>query len=344
GKAKIGGVDVILAVLDFSFLGGSMGVVVGEKLVRAADRAGRARSPLVTVVASGGARMQEGLLSLMQMAKTAAAVKRLHDRGVPYISVLTNPTTGGVFASFANLGDITLAEPGALIGFAGPRVAEQAIGRKLPPGTHTAEYLLDHGMIDAIVPRTALRGVLASLLGLLSGPSGPFPGEPPGGASGSGPPAAAWDLVQGARSLDRPTSLDYLDRMIDEFFELRGDRVSGDDPAVIAGIGMLAGNPVAVVALERGHDAEREARHGGMARPEGYRKAQRVMRLAARLGLPLLALVDTPGAYPGPESEEGGLAGELAACMALLSDLPTPTVAADIGEGGSGGALALAVA
>ncbi len=345
GRASIGGCDVMLAVLDFNFLGGSMGVVVGEKLVRAAERAGKSRRPLVTVVASGGARMQEGLLSLMQMAKTAAAIKRLHDRGVPYISVLTNPTTGGVFASFANLGDVTLAEPGALIGFAGPRVAEQVIGRKLPPGTHSAEFLLGHGMIDAIVPRPELRDTLARLLDMLTSPRRTFPVRFP---EARGVPECeesdAWARVQGARHIDRPTSMDYLDRMVDGFFELRGDRMSGDDPAVITGIGMISGNPVVIAAMERGHDPEREKHHGGMARPEGYRKAQRAMRLAARLELPLLTLVDTPGAYPGPESEEGGLAGELAACMAMLSDLPTPTVAAVIGEGGSGGALAMAVA
>jgi acyl-CoA carboxylase subunit beta len=345
GTARIGGCDIVLAVLDFGFLGGSMGVVVGEKLVRAAGRATRSRCPLVTVVASGGARMQEGLLSLMQMAKTAAAIKRLHDRGVPYISVLTNPTTGGVFASFANLGDITIAEPGALIGFAGPRVVEQVIGRKLEEGTHTAEFLLDHGMIDAIVSRPDLRETLAGLLDMLGAQRLKFPREDaPETMPAASAAAPAWEVVQGARDRFRPTSLDYVERLTERFFALRGDRVSGDDPAVVAGLGMLSGNPIAIVALERGHDLERETHHGGMARPEGYRKAQRVMRLAARLRLPVLSLVDTPGAYPGPESEEGGLAGELAGCMALMSDLPTPTVAAVIGEGGSGGALALAVA
>ncbi len=350
GTAKIGGHEVVLAVLDFGFLGGSMGVVVGEKIARAADRAARKRVPLLTVVASGGARMQEGMLSLLQMAKTAAAVKRLKDSGVAYLSVLTNPTTGGVFASFANLGDVIVAEPGALIGFAGPRVAEQAIGHKLPEGSHRAESLLDHGMIDAVVDRRDLPEYLERLLAIATAPRGRFssPAEPEAEGSVEDDAAAGegstWQLVQGARHLDRPTSLDYIGRVLESFVPIRGDRASGDDPAIVAGFGLMGGSPLMVVGLERGHDEEGIDHHGGRARPEGYRKAQRAMRLAARLRLPVLSLVDTPGAWPGPESEAGGLAAELAASMALMSDLPTPTVAAVVGEGGSGGALALAVA
>lgn len=350
GTARVGGHEVVLAVLDFGFLGGSMGVVVGEKIARAADRASRKRVPLLTVVASGGARMQEGMLSLLQMAKTAAVVKRLKDAGIAFISVLTNPTTGGVFASFANLGDVIVAEPGALIGFAGPRVAEQAIGHKLPEGSHRAESLLDHGMIDAVIDRRDLPEYLSRLLGIVARPRGRFVAPDAAtspeyrGSESSGPEAGTWALVQGARRLDRPTSLDYIGRMLDSFVAIRGDRATGDDPAVVAGFGDMGGAPLMVVGLERGHDVEGIDHHGGRARPEGYRKAQRAMRLAARLRLPVLSLVDTPGAWPGPESEAGGLAAELAASMALMSDLPTPTVAAVIGEGGSGGALALAVA
>lgn len=348
GTARIRSRPVVLAVLDFAFLGGSMGVVVGEKIARAAERAKRKRLPLVTVVASGGARMQEGMLSLLQMAKTSAAIKRHKDAGLAYVSVLTNPTTGGVFASFANLGDVIVAEPGALIGFAGPRVAEQAIGRKLPEGSHRAETLLAHGMVDAIVDRRDLPEYLGRILSIVTAPRGRFSlvtdtgNEPPDEAPTQAPDA--WAAVQRARQLDRPTSLDYVGRMLDLFVPIRGDRATGDDPAVISGFGLLAGAPVVVVGLERGHDAEGADHHGGRARPEGYRKAQRAMKIAARLKLPVLSLIDTPGAWPGPESEAGGLAAELASSMALMSDLPTPTVAAVIGEGGSGGALALAVA
>lgn len=345
GIARLGGTEIAIAALDFGFLGGSMGVVVGEKLVRIAERARDRKLPLLTISASGGARMQEGMLSLLQMAKTTAAVQRLRDEGCPYISILTHPTTGGVFASFANLGDIMLAEPAALIGFAGPRVAEQVIGSKLPSGSHTAEFLLSHGMVDGIVPRQEQREYLARILAILRSPREGHARRPrrfrrgPGGQE-----YAAWEAVQRARAGDRLTSLDYINRMLDDFIELHGDRSSGDDPAVIAGLGSLHGLAVAIVALERGHEEDRDRRHGGRPYPEGYRKARRVMNLAERLGIPLVTLIDTPGAYPGIEAEERGLAAEIASSLARMSTLRTPIVSAIIGEGGSGGALALAVA
>jgi acetyl-CoA carboxylase carboxyl transferase beta subunit/acetyl-CoA carboxylase carboxyl transferase alpha subunit len=346
GVAALHGHRIVLAVLDFAFMGGSMGVVVGEKFVRAAESARERRVPLVSIVASGGARMQEGMFSLLQMAKTAAAIQRLHAAGVPYVSVLTHPTTGGVFASFASLGDVIVAEPGALIGFAGPRVVEHFLGRPLPPGSHSAEFLLEHGMIDDIVDRVALRGYVGTLLDVL---------EPRGkGVAATGAttrqqeaPAApedAWETVRAARDPARPTALDYLRRMLDHFVELHGDRESGDDPAMVVGLGSLGGRSLAVVGIERGHGEETARRRQGRPMPEGYRKAQRIMRLAARFTLPLLTVIDTPGAYPGIEAEERGLAGEIAETMALMSELPVPIVAAVVGEGGSGGALAIGVA
>lgn len=345
GKARINDVEVAIAALDFSFLGGSMGVVVGEKLARIVEYASERRTPLITVSSSGGARMQEGMLSLLQMAKTAAAVQRLHESGVPYISILRNPTTGGVFASFANLGDVTLAEPGALIGFAGPRVAEQAMGAKLPPGSHTAEFLLHRGMIDAIVSRPDQRHYLATLLSVLTAPRKGHERRPLRiRRVASTEKMVAWDAVQRARAIGRSTSADYLQLMVEDFVELHGDRTSGDDPAIIAGLGTLQGHPVAVIAMERGHGEDRVRRHEGRTYPEGYRKARRIMELAERLQFPLLTLIDTPGAYPGIESEERGLASEIAASLARMSSLRTPIISAVIGEGGSGGALALAVA
>ncbi|HEY8448068.1 MAG TPA: acetyl-CoA carboxylase, carboxyltransferase subunit beta [Thermomicrobiales bacterium] len=344
GTGAIHGRKVVVAVLDFAFMGGSMGVVVGEKLVRAVEQSIETRRPLLTIVASGGARMQEGMLSLFQMAKTAAAIQRLHAAGIPYISVLTHPTTGGVFASFANLGDLIVAEPGALIGFAGPRVVEQFLGRPLPPGSHSAEFLLAHGLIDAIVSRPDLRDYVGQFLEVLE-PRGKRErpaGQPP--TARPDPPEDAWETIVKARAPDRPTSLDYIDRLCDRFVELRGDRQSGDDPAIVAGLGVIGGHPVAVIGMERGHGEESEHRRLGRPMPEGFRKAQRVMRLGARLGLPVVTLIDTPGAYPGIEAEERGLAREIARSMALMSDLPTPTISIVIGEGGSGGALALAVA
>ena len=345
GFGRLQGHEVAIAALDFGFLGGSMGVVVGEKLVRIAERARERGVPLISISASGGARMQEGMLSLLQMAKTSAAVQRLRDSGCAYISILAHPTTGGVFASFANLGDIILAEPGALIGFAGPRVAEQVIGRKLPEGSHTAEFLYDHGMVDAIIDRREQRNFLARCLAVLTAPRSGF--QRRGRAFRSprnGPEVPAWDVVQRARGARRLTSVDYVERMLGEFIELHGDRSSGDDPAIVAGIGTLDGKAIAVIALERGHLEDRQRRHDGRPYPEGYRKARRIMELAERLHLPLITLIDTPGAYPGVESEARGLASELAGSLARMSTLRTLIVSAVIGEGGSGGALALAVA
>jgi acetyl-CoA carboxylase carboxyl transferase subunit beta len=342
GTARIGGHPCVLIVCDFNFLGGSMGSVVGEKVALALELATERETPCVAVCSSGGARMQEGMLSLVQMAKTTAAAVRLHGARVPFVSVLTNPTTGGVYASFATQGDIILAEPGALIGFAGPRVVEQTTGERLPPGSHTAEFVLARGQIDAIVPRPRLRGALATLLTLFAGGRAPEPPrhEPPP-APGEARPSA-WATVQLARRPDRPTTLDYLRELMPNFIELHGDRSYGDDPAVVCGLGSLDGVPLVVIGQERGHGDP--ARRGGRMFPEGYRKAIRVMRLAAHLRLPLLTLIDTPGAYPGLEAEQRNLAGALSQALGTLSRVPVPVIAAVIGEGGSGGALALGVA
>lgn len=164
GKARLGGKEYMLAIMDFTFMGGSMGSVVGEKITRLIELAVKEKKPIVIVSTSGGARMQESILSLMQMAKTSGALARLKKAGLPFISILTNPTTGGVTASFASLGDIIIAEPQALICFAGPRVIEQILGKPLPPGAQQSEFLLEHGMIDAIVPRHKMRKTLEQLL------------------------------------------------------------------------------------------------------------------------------------------------------------------------------------
>ncbi|MBV9169900.1 MAG: acetyl-CoA carboxylase carboxyl transferase subunit beta, partial [Chloroflexi bacterium] len=340
GTARINGRECVLAVFDFRFMGGSMGSVVGEKVALALEQAAERRVPFIAIVASGGARMQEGMLSLVQMGKTAAAAMRLHQAGVPSITVLTNPTTGGVYASFASQGDFLFAEPGALIGFAGPRVIEQLTGEPPPAGTHTAEFLLEHGQVDAVVDRARLRGVLATLLQLLQNRghsearAGNVPYRPP-----AAQPPSAWQEVLLARRDDRPTSVDYIRRLTPQFIELHGDRVFGDDAAVIAGIGDLAGITVFAIGQERGHGDP--ARSGGHVRPEGFRKAARIMRLAAELRVPLVTLIDTPGAHLDYDSESRGLAGALSSCLANMSVLPVPVVSVVIGEGGSGPALAL---
>ncbi|MGR6320403.1 acetyl-CoA carboxylase carboxyltransferase subunit alpha [Micromonospora soli] len=356
GTARIGGHPVALAVMDFRFLGGSLGCAVGELITRAAERAQADEVPLVLVTASGGARMQEGALSLMQMATVSQAIAGLREAGLLTVSVITDPTYGGVAASFATNTDVVLAESGARMGFAGPRVIRQVTGATLPEGFQTAEFLLRHGQIDMVVPRHALRGRLTALLAAAragrAGRRPPVPRQAPArrpapaaGATTAGPPPDAWETVRTARHPGRPTTLDYLEIAFDGFVELHGDRLGADCPAVIGGLARLDGRPVMVIGHQKGHTtAELVAHNFGMASPAGHRKALRLMRLAARLGLPVVTLVDTPGADPGVGAEQQGQAAAIAENILALSVLPTPVVAVVTGEGGSGGALALAVA
>jgi acetyl-CoA carboxylase carboxyl transferase subunit beta len=346
GTGRINGRECVVSVFDFRFMGGSMGAVVGEKIALAIEHAIDRRLPFISIATSGGARMQEGMLSLVQMAKTAAAATRLHQAGLPFISVLTDPTTGGVYASFASRGDLILAEPGALIGFAGPRVIEQLTGRPKPKDAQTAEYLLSHGQIDAVVDRARLRNVLATVLQLLGSPWSLNPrGENELYRPALRAPASAWEAVELARHSERPTTRDYIRAMMPQFVELRGDRLSHDDPAVICGIGDLGGITVVLIGQERGRGEEQRVHHnGGRMGAEGYRKAARAMRLASTWNLPVVTLIDTPGAALDFDSEARGLAPSIAQCLSTMSIVPVPTVAAVIGEGGSGGALAFGVA
>lgn len=353
GRARMDGLPVMLVVFEFDFMGGTMGSVVGEKIANAFDDATRHRLPLVSVTTTGGARMQEGMLSLMQMAKTAAAQAR-HDRaGLPYISVLAHPTFGGVAASFAALGDVLIAEPGALIGFVGPRVIESTIGEHLPEDSHRAETLFTSGLLDLLVARPHLRETVAFLVGHLSrgaprqleraSPSRKQGQRPKRRAARQGP--RPWEQVQLARHAQRPTTLDYIERLLTRFVELHGDREDGDDPAIVGGVGELAGQTVVVIGHERGRTPEERARRNtGMAYPQGYRKALRLMHLAAKFALPLVTFVDTPGAYPGFEAERHGIWQALARNLQAMAVLPTPIITVVIGEGGSGGALSLGVA
>ena len=345
GVCKIGGRPVVLAVFDFEFLGGTMGSVVGEKVANAFEHATRRRIPVVCVAASGGARMQEGMLSLMQMAKVAAAAAR-HDRArLAFVSVLTDPTFGGVTASVASLGDVILAEPGAQIGFVGPRVIEQTTGTAPPPDSHRAESLLGAGLIDLVVPRQRLRETIVYLVGHLSRP-GRHPGRRTASSAAADTQALeAWEQVRLARNTARPTALDYIARMTVGFVELHGDREGGDDPAIVGGLAELDGQPVMILGHERGGTPEAQAAHRrGAAGPAGYRKALRLMRLAAKFEMPVITLIDTPGADASYAAERGGIAQALAQDLAAMTVLPTPIVSVIIGEGGSGGALALGVA
>ena len=346
GTGKINGTDVCIGILDANFMMGTMGYVVGDKITRLIERATALRYPLVLVCASGGARMQEGIVSLMQMAKTAAALARFEQAGLLYISVLTNPTTGGVSASFAMLGDIQIAEPRAVIGFAGKRVIEKTIGETLPDAFQTSEFLLEKGFLDSIVQRKELKQILSELL-VMHQPKAMEYSEP--SLSNIEEPLqnamSAWDRVILARHSLRPKASDLLPLLIDRFIPLHGDRCFGDDPALIGGIGYFNGIPVTVLAQNKGKDLSGNLHFNfGMMHPEGYRKIQRLARQAQKFNRPILTIIDTPGAYPGKGAEERGQAAAIAECLKLFSTITVPVIALVLSEGGSGGALALSVA
>jgi len=350
GKAAIEEHPVVIGVCDARFLMGSMGESVGEKITAAVERATKEGLPVILFACSGGARMQEGIISLMQMAKTSAALKRHSKAGLLYVSVLTDPTTGGVTASFAMLGDIILAEPGALIGFAGPRVIEQTIGQKLPEGFQRSEFLLEHGFIDRIVEREELREELGKILELhekkdyqevlANSEESKKRFESPNRPSEMTP----WEKVELSRKTDRPTACDYIYRIFDDFIELHGDRYFGDDGAVVGGIARFAGIPVTVIGQQKGRNTKDNIRcNFGMPSPEGYRKALRLMQEAEKFHRPVICFVDTPGAFCGIGAEERGQGEAIARNLYEMSDLKVPVLTVVIGEGGSGGALALAV-
>lgn len=348
GKASIEGNPAVIAVCDGRFLMASMGQVVGEKITRAVERATKEQLPVIIFACSGGARMQEGIVSLMQMAKTAAALKQHSDAGLLYVSVLTDPTTGGVTASFAMLGDVILAEPKALIGFAGPRVIEQTIGEKLPKGFQRSEFLLEHGFIDRIVERKEMRTVLGNILQMHHTAQNPVIQKPVQTVEKerqSVQAKDAWERVTISRKNDRPVGQDYIRTLFFDFLEFHGDRCYGDDPAIIGGIARFAGIPVTVIAQAKGKSTkENVAHHFGMPSPEGYRKALRLMKQAEKFKRPILLFVDTPGAFCGIEAEERGQGEAIARNLFEMSSMKVPILSVVIGEGGSGGALALAVA
>ena len=468
GEGTIAGLRVAIGIMESTFFMGSMGNVVGEKVTRLFERACEMGLPVIIFTASGGARMQEGLISLMQMAKTSCARERHSEAHLPYISVITDPTTGGVTASFAMDGDIIISEPHALIGFAGQRVIRDTIRQELPEGFQTAEFALEHGLIDAIVERADLRATLAHILAVHkatsmrvrpadakagaqdilvsfeavrdnlarntatyntvtfgnlkpeemtveeeqvwdklrrsvmsslapdsrrspanrrleraiaeggfdaeggasleveagqgdgAGTAGEEPSAPRGAkAAVAGVAAAvasaacgaegddnrAWRSVQLARNVHRPTAITYIRSFVDGFVELHGDRAFADDGAIVGGIGWIDGRAVTVIGQEKGENlSERIRRNFGCPQPEGYRKALRLMRQAEKFGRPVVCLVDTQGAYCGTEAEERGQGGAIAENLVAMAGLKVPVVTVLLGEGGSGGALALAVA
>lgn len=345
GKCKVDGNETAIAVMDCRFMMASMGEVVGEKITRMVEKATEQKLPVIIFTASGGARMQEGIVSLMQMAKTSAALKRHSDAGLLYITVLTDPTTGGVTASFAMLGDIILAEPEALIGFAGPRVIEQTIGQKLPEGFQRSEYLKEHGFVDDIVARSDMKEYIGRILAM-HGDKGAFKEvkfkeDKPSRKSDKLTP---WDKVMISRGKDRPVAEDYIEDIFPDFIEFHGDRYVRDDQAIMGGIATFGGRTVTVIAESKGHDTkENVLRNFGMPSPDGYRKALRLMKQAEKFGRPVICFVDTPGAYCGLEAEERGQGEAIARNLYEMSSIKTPILSVIISEAGSGGALALAV-
>lgn len=355
GKALINDEPAVVGVCDARFLMSSMGYVVGEKIVKAVERATEEELPVFIFCCSGGARMQEGIVSLMQMAKTSAAIKKHSDAGLLYVPILTDPTTGGVTASFAMLGDIILGEPGALVGFAGPRVIKQTIGQELPAGFQRSEFLVEHGIIDGIVTRDKLKDTMYRLIVTHKKRKGyanfntneeeKFDiSEVLKERLISDEPKTPWEKLKGARQMSRPSGLDYAKYICDDFTEIHGDRTMNDDRAVVGGIGHIDGQPVTVISQVKGaSSAECMERNFGMPLPDGYRKALRLMKQAEKFNRPIITFVNTPGAFCGLEAEERGMGEAIARNLYKMSSLKVPVLAILIGEGGSGGALALAV-
>ncbi|AGP58945.1 carboxyl transferase domain-containing protein [Streptomyces rapamycinicus] len=428
GEGRIEGRRVALVACEFRFLAGSIGVAAGERLVRAVERATAERLPLLAAPASGGTRMQEGTVAFLQMVKVAAAITDHKAAGLPYLVHLRHPTTGGVLASWGSLGHVTAAEPGALIGFMGPRVHEALYGEEFPPGVQNAENLMNHGLIDAVLPLSRLSGVAARVLRVLcASNTAPAPGRPGGGggaatepvpdpgAPGDAPggwdpgagggdgrggvagadvagaaapapappsgalPGAEGDVAAGSgraaghdqagvaafvgateggagvpsaevsirasRRVERPGVRDLLRVAADDVSPLSGTGAGEHDPGLLLALARVGGTPCVVLGHNRRSARKGETAEGpgeGQALgPAGLRTARRGMRIAAELGLPLLTVIDTAGAALSREAEEGGLAAEIARCLADMVTLPAPTLCLLLGQGAGGAALAL---
>ncbi|MDR2413289.1 MAG: acetyl-CoA carboxylase carboxyltransferase subunit alpha [Rickettsiales bacterium] len=345
----VGGIPATIAVLNGDFMIGSMGRAVGDGIIESIEHAISMKQPFIIVATSGGARMQENVLALMQMARTTVAVNKMHANNIPYIVILADPTFGGVTASFAMLGDIHIAEQGARIGFAGRLVIEQNIREKLPSNFQTADYLYEHGMIDMVVPRVELRARLAKILAVLTKQvkepktiSAKTPASDAHKKARAQNYNEAYQKVLLARNEDRPHFLDYIAGIVDDWTYLAGDRLYAEDPAMCGGIGFWRGIPAVIIGQEKGRTIETRQKHRfGMPNPDGYRKAQRLMRLAEKFQLPLISLFDTAGAFAGREGEERGQSQAVASSIATGLSIKTPYVAVNVGEGGSGGAIGI---
>ncbi|MFI1731875.1 carboxyl transferase domain-containing protein [Streptomyces acidicola] len=328
GRVTIGGVEAVVLAFEFGFLGGSLGERTGDLLEAAYTDAREHRLPVVALVATGGSRMQEGMRALAQLQRVARQSALTRQAGLPQISVLRDPTTGGGWATLGAGADVVLALPGAQVGFAGSRVRPA----DADPAAYTAEAQVAAGAADAVVRPEDLRGALALWLALLTRPSSE-PAPPPSalGDSGSGLPDTGWAAVLRARSPERPRAEAYLDAYFTRRAAIGGDRCGGTDPGMLCGFGEHEGRTVAYAA-----------QCGTATRPAGYRTAARLIRLAGRLGVPVLTLVDTPGAANDAEAERQGAGAAIADVFDAVATARTPVTTLVIGEGGSGGALALA--
>ncbi|WP_432484240.1 carboxyl transferase domain-containing protein [Kineococcus esterisolvens] len=337
GAGTVAGRRVAVAVSEFAFLAGSVGSAAAARLVNAVRRATAERLPLLVAPASGGTRMQEGTAAFLAMVPVTAAVADHRAAGLPFLVHLRHPTTGGVLASWASLGHVTTAEPGALVGFLGPRVQEALSGAALPAQVQTAENLLRHGLVDAVVPLHRLRSVAGRALAVLGDPPAPVPPRVPGPAVEPDPAAAPdpWRVVQRSREPGRPGLREVL-AAADDVLPLRGTGQGESGGALLLALVRLRGTSCVLVGQDRYAQA-----HGTALGPAGLRTARRGMRLAEELGLPLVTVVDTPGAELSAAAEEQGLAGEIARCLADLVRLRTRTVSVLLGAGAGGGALAL---
>lgn len=350
GEGLIRGRRVAIVACEFGFLAGSIGVDAGERLVSAVERATRERLPLLASPASGGTRMQEGTIAFLQMVKVAAAIADHKSAGLPYLVYLRHPTTGGVLASWGSLGHVTAAEPGALIGFLGPRVHEALYGERFPEGVQVAENLLAHGLVDAVLPADQLPRIAARALDVLCTTAGREQGrdrdrdrerdrerEPGAGPDdeaehGTGPTRERFpiaDVIRRSRREDRPRLRELLRAAAHDVIPLSGTGAGERDPALLLALARFGAMPCVVL----GHDK-------GQLGPAGLREARRGMRIAAELNVPLVSVIDTGGAALSREAEEGGLAAEIARCLADLVTLPAPTLCVLLGQGAGGGALA----
>ncbi|MFD8633927.1 carboxyl transferase domain-containing protein [Streptomyces sp. NPDC059533] len=327
GTARFGGREAALISFEFGFLGGSLGEHTGDRLEAAYTYAREHRLPLVSLIATGGSRMQEGMLALTQLQRVARQCVLTRAAGLPQLAVLRDPTTGGGWATLGAGADVVLALPGAQVGFAGSRVRPA----DADPAAYSAEGQYAAGHVDAVVPAPELSGALADWLRVLTAPRPAGPVEPPRAPASARPPRSGWEAVRQARHPDRPHAGAYLDAYFELRLPLSGDRAGGTDPGMLCGFGLREGRAVAYAA-----------QCGTATRPAGYRTASRVIRLADRLGIPVLTLVDTPGAANDAAAEHAGAGAAIADTFAALAGATVPVTTLLIGEGGSGGALALA--